>query len=226
MSSAAVIGVAIGIIILYVVLFGFAIANYILSSLGMYKLAKGRQISDPWMAWVPVVNDYLLGKVTEQYDESKGLRHKWSKLMLTLTIVNVGGMILFFAVYFVMLFGMIAKTAVEGNVQEEELIGSMVILFIAIFVVALIMSFAAIAYSVCKYVCIYKVFESAVPEKSIKYFLLSMIIPLAYGICLLKSAKTEMLQLTAVEATDTFAGEPEDVIGCSDDAAEDEKEFL
>ncbi len=193
MSSSVVIGLVVGIIILYLGLLGLVIANYVLSSLGMYRFAKNRQISDPWMAWIPVVNDYLLGKVTEKYDESKGMKHRWSKVMLILALVNIAGMVLFFVVYFVMLFTTITRVALsEGYVPEEELAGMMVVLFIVIFVVALVMSFATIAYSVCKYVCIYKVFESSVPEKSIKYFILSMIIPLAYGICLMKSAKVEM----------------------------------
>ena len=35
-------------------------------------------------------------------------------------------------------------------------------------------------------VCLYKVFESTVPEKAIKYFLVSLLVPLGKSICLLR----------------------------------------
>jgi hypothetical protein len=32
----------------------------------MYTIAKRRQINHPWMAWVPVVDMYLLGCISDQ----------------------------------------------------------------------------------------------------------------------------------------------------------------
>ena len=36
---------------------------YILASLGLYKLASNQGIQNPWLAWIPVANMYILGKI-------------------------------------------------------------------------------------------------------------------------------------------------------------------
>lgn len=39
------------------------IANYIVSSMTMFKIAKLECVSKPWFAWIPVLNDYLVIKL-------------------------------------------------------------------------------------------------------------------------------------------------------------------
>lgn len=48
---------------LFIFLLLVSIAIYILSSLGLYKLAKNRNIENPWLAWIPIANLYVLGKL-------------------------------------------------------------------------------------------------------------------------------------------------------------------
>lgn len=38
---------------------------YVLSSIGLYKLALNRGIENPWMAWIPVANFYIIGKLIQ-----------------------------------------------------------------------------------------------------------------------------------------------------------------
>jgi len=42
----------------------------------------------------------------------------------------------------------------------------------------------ATALQIITYICFFKIFESTVPEKALKYFLLSLLLPLAQPICL------------------------------------------
>lgn len=39
------------------------IANYIVSSMAMFKIAKLECVSKPWFAWIPGLNDYLVIKL-------------------------------------------------------------------------------------------------------------------------------------------------------------------
>lgn len=36
---------------------------YVLASIGLYKLAFNQKIENPWLAWIPVANMYILGKL-------------------------------------------------------------------------------------------------------------------------------------------------------------------
>lgn len=45
--------------------FIIAIVIYILASLGLYKLAQNAGIENPWLAWIPIANLYILGKLVK-----------------------------------------------------------------------------------------------------------------------------------------------------------------
>lgn len=77
---------------LFMFIFLGAIALYVLESLGYYTLAKKRGLDEAWLAWIPVVNGYLLGELTG--DEMWGM--KGSKYVLSITpfvlfLLNITG---------------------------------------------------------------------------------------------------------------------------------------
>ena len=46
---------------------GFALLLYVFRSMGVYSIAKRRELKNPWFAWIPVVDQYLLGSLSDQY---------------------------------------------------------------------------------------------------------------------------------------------------------------
>lgn len=77
--------IALGVLITLLVLVALAvlITLYVLGSLGLYSLAKGQKLEYPWLAWIPIARDYLLGELTG--NKMWGL--KGSKWVLALTPV-------------------------------------------------------------------------------------------------------------------------------------------
>lgn len=192
--------VGIGILLIYLLIFGIGIADYVVSSLGLYKLASKRQIEKPWFAWLPVVSDLLLGRITEDCDAREGKHRKWSTVMLVLALVSVCGVILFFAAYFIMIF----VTVMQVSMSNGNPTGALVGVFIVIFILAIIMGIGAAAYAACRYICVYKIFESIAPEKTLKYFLLAILVPLAYGILLMKCCKRMDMEPIEEQPWDEF----------------------
>jgi len=47
----------------FILIFLIAIASYVLAALGLYTMAKNRNIENEWVAWIPVAQLYILGKV-------------------------------------------------------------------------------------------------------------------------------------------------------------------
>ncbi len=180
------------IFVLYGGMFLFLIADYVLSSLGLYGIAKKRDISLAGLAWLPVGNLWVLGSVIDSYEEKKEDHFKkWRILLPVLVAVIVVGYILFYIVYFMMYFAMFGTMIVETNMEElpDESIGLVLIFFVVFFVLVAALALVMTAVQTLNYVAIYKTFENIAPKKALKYFILSVTLPLAEGICMLKCKK-------------------------------------
>ena len=67
----------------------WALAMYVLESVGLYTIARRRGLKNPWMAWVPVLNDWLLGSISDQYRYVvKGQIRNRRTLLLALVIIS------------------------------------------------------------------------------------------------------------------------------------------
>ena len=76
----------------------WGIAMYVLTSLGLYTIAKRRAISKAWLAWIPVVNCWIIGCISDQYRYVvKGQMKSRRKSLLTLSVVQLAlGLLLVF----------------------------------------------------------------------------------------------------------------------------------
>ncbi len=68
-----------------------AITFYVLKSIGLSVLAKNRGIENPWLAWIPVADLYILGLLVGEMDI---LDYHLDKLGLWVPVIFVGGSIL------------------------------------------------------------------------------------------------------------------------------------
>jgi len=57
------VGMAAFIGIFSLLIIVLAIGSYVLAALGLYTMAKRRNIENPWVAWIPVAQMYILGKL-------------------------------------------------------------------------------------------------------------------------------------------------------------------
>lgn len=61
------VGMMISVLLTVLPTMCFRIACYVLTSLGLYTMAKSRGITKSWLAWIPVVNLWLIGSLSDQY---------------------------------------------------------------------------------------------------------------------------------------------------------------
>ncbi len=168
-------------ILVYLIIMGLGIATYIINSLAIYRLADRRQIPNPWMAWLPFASDWIIGSIVDQYDEKNGIKRKWRVLLLTLSLISIIGIIV---VCVGMIVGMLVMAIQETNMEPE--VGPTLAFIGVLYIVLLIFAMLASAKGFCQAICIYKIYESTVPEKAVKYLLLYLLVPLAGPLCLLK----------------------------------------
>lgn len=75
-------------VILVSVLVG--IAMYVLRSLSLYTIAKRRGLNHPWLAWIPVGTEWIIGSVSDQYKYViQGKQQSRRKVLLVLTIAGM-----------------------------------------------------------------------------------------------------------------------------------------
>lgn len=175
-------GFFIFIIVLYIVLFAGVIANYVLTSLSLYTIAKRRLIRNPWLAWLPIASVWTIGSIADDYDARMNINRKWRVVLLTLTLVFFAVFMIMYIAMFVMVFSFVMEHQIVEPLPEE-----VVAFVIPISLFATVISVVGMALSICTYICMFKIFESTVPHKALKYFLLSMFIPFASAICLFLS---------------------------------------
>lgn len=178
--------VAIILVIVYLVFGALAFASYILTSLSLYTIGSRRLIKNSWLSWLPIGKEYILGKIAEEYDAKNGINRKWGKIMLTLSLIGKLGLVAFFVVYIIFVIMVIGiETANLG--MEAFMLSSgigMALLFIVVYIAAII---CLTALQFLTYICYFKLYESTVTEKAVKYLLISLLVPFGMPICLYRA---------------------------------------
>ena len=143
----------------------FGIAAYILTALAIYSVSRRRGLNHPWLAWVPVVNCWLLGSLSDQYryvvkGENK-CKRKWlvvlnilkaalALMLVTLTLVTAGALI--------------------AN-HHSDVMGAVV----AVLGLALPLIAVTIALCVIRYMALFDVYRSLDPGNAVLYLVLSIL---------------------------------------------------
>lgn len=81
------------IIILYIILFTFGFISYVFNSIGLYEIAKREKEKPYFIAWIPCVNKYLLGKIAFKSDTHA----------LILTFLSIGTTL--FSLFIIFMYG-------------------------------------------------------------------------------------------------------------------------
>ena len=162
----------------YCAILAVTVINYIFQSKALHRIGKKRCVSAPWRAWIPLACDWLIGDIADSIDGEKGIRMKWKKTIFILSLILMGLAVVYyvFAIIASIAFSMIAY------IDEEYLIQ-----FLLFFYVGLIPLFiCSSALGIIEWICLYKIFEKFCPSKTVKYLIVSAIVPFGLTICLTK----------------------------------------
>ena len=66
----------------------FGIIGYVINALGIFRLAKKLNVDLAWLAWIPVAQNFTIGKVAEKCDDRRGIVAKsWGKILLIANLI-------------------------------------------------------------------------------------------------------------------------------------------
>ena len=150
------------------------IAAYVLTALALYTVAKRRGLKNPWLAWIPVADSYLLGSLSDQYRYVVNGENKFKrKILLVLRILIAVMSTALFAVLIAMCIQ--AFGGVMRGIGEDELMDQLLGLALSLLGLSLPLIGIAIAYTVFRYMALYDVYKSMDPSNCILFLVLSIL---------------------------------------------------
>ena len=163
--------------VIMALIYGFVciigITGYVLSSWGMHSIAKRRGINHPWMSWVPVLDLWVLGCVSDQYQYVvKGKVKNKRKWLLGLNIVLAVIYIVFFVLCGVAIAGAIG--GMTGGMGEDHLAASLMGPVMSMLAALIPLVGIAIAVMVIRYVAMYDLYTSCSPQNNVLFLVLSI----------------------------------------------------
>ena len=147
-----------------------SVAAYVFTALAIYTIAQRRQIKHAWMAWVPVVNVWILGSISDQYRYVvKGEIRNKRKVLLITSILQC---VLAWAAVIKMIITLV-NLAISGGQMSNEM--EMVRQVLSGFVFFIPVAILGIVMLVFRIMALYDLFSSCDPANNVLYLVLSLI---------------------------------------------------
>ena len=151
-----------------------SIASYVLTALALYTIARRRGLKNPWLAWIPVADCWLLGSLSDQYRYVVDGQHKSKrKILLIFRILT--------AVMWVSLIGLLIKLcfhavgSVFWGTMSDERIFQILHQSLNLLVMCLPLIGISIAYAVFRYMALYDIYKSLDPANCVLFLVLSIL---------------------------------------------------
>ena len=159
--------------LLLIFLYGlFGMPGYVLTGISLYSLAKRRGIERPWLAWVPGMNFYILGCISDQYQAIVRGKNKNKRT----------------ALFLLMLVELVAFCLMHIAAPSGEAAGSMAP-FLLIFVPAWC---AGAAVVVISFIALYDLYVSCDPANAVVFLVLSIVLAVTQPIFLFVCRKKDL----------------------------------
>ena len=168
---------------------GLGVLVFILQALALYTIAKRRAIKKPWLAWIPVVNVWILGSVSDQYQyvvkrQVKNKRKVLLGLNIAMAVTSFIVLITVAGMFFSLLFSTMNISDIFTTFSEETVeilisnliyyVGTNSGLLILLSVLATLLSVLAIIQAVFFLMALYDIYRSCDPKNCTLYFVLSL----------------------------------------------------
>lgn len=160
------------------------IAIYLLESISVYKMAKSAEIKNPWIAFIPVANDWVFGTLAEKYKKKNGT--KSARFGIILPVLE--GIVLIEAIALT-IFTVISVKEITGYAFDAvntsaEMVPEQFMSLIPVIILYFALMAVAIAYAVVFFIALWRVYSSFDKSNATLYIVLSVIFTISVPIIL------------------------------------------
>ena len=147
------------------------IAIYLLESISVYKMAKSAEIKNPWLAFIPVANDWVFGTLAEKYKKKNGT--KSARFGIILPVLEG-----------IVLIKEITGYALDAVNTSSEMAPEQFMSLIPVIILYFALMAVAIAYAVVFFIALWRVYSSFDKSNATLYIVLSVIFTISVPIIL------------------------------------------
>lgn len=160
------------------------IAIYLLESISVYKMAKSAEIKNPWLAFIPVANDWVFGTLAEKYKKKNGTKSARFGIILPVLegIVLIEAIAL--TVFTVISIKEITGYALDAVNTSSEMAPEQFMSLIPVIILYFALMAVAIAYAVVFFIALWRVYYSFDKSNATLYIVLSIIFTISVPIIL------------------------------------------
>jgi hypothetical protein len=147
-----------------------SVAAYVFSALAIYTIAQRRGIKNPWLAWIPMVNVWILGSISDQYRYvAKGEVKNKRKILLGVNILNF---ILTWVAVIKMIVTVVGVIVGETYLTDEMEAIRQILVSVAFFAPVAILGIVGF---VVEIMALYDLYSSCEPANNVLYLVLSLV---------------------------------------------------
>lgn len=160
------------------------IAIYLLESISVYKMAKSAQIKNPWLAFIPVANDWVFGTLAEKYKKKNGTKSARFGIILPVLegIVLIEAIAL--TIFTVISIKEITGYALDAVNTSSEMAPEQFMSLIPVIILYFALMAVAIAYAVVFFIALWRVYSSFDKSNATLYIVLSVVFTISVPIIL------------------------------------------
>ena len=151
-----------------------SIAVYVFTALGLYTLAQRRGLRNPWLAWIPVADVWILGSLSDQYRYVvRGQVRSKRKVLLTLNIISaVMGLVMTVVIVAAVVRWVFSF---QAGASETEIVNAILGSVMGVLALCVPWAGVAIASAVLSYMALYDIYTSCDPANNTVYLVLSIL---------------------------------------------------
>lgn len=147
-----------------------SVAAYVFSALAIYTIAQRRGIKNPWLAWIPMVNVWILGSISDQYRYvAKGEVKNKRKILLGVYILNF---VLTWVAVIKMIVTVVGVIVGETYLTDEMEAIRQILVSVAFFAPVAILGIVGF---VVEIMALYDLYSSCEPANNVLYLVLSLV---------------------------------------------------
>jgi len=166
----------------FAVSISIGIVIYLLEAIGVYKMAKSAEIKNPWLAFIPVANDWVFGTLAEKYKKKNGTKSARFGIILPVLegIVLIEAIAL--TIFTVISIKEITGYALDAVNTSAEMAPEQFMSLIP--VIILYFALMAVAFAVVFFIALWRVYSSFDKSNATLYIVLSVIFTISVPIIL------------------------------------------
>ncbi len=161
------------------------LGTYICVSWGLYTIAKRRGIRNPWLAWIPVGNLWIMGSISDHYYLNARFttknRRKW--LLVLQIIMTI--LLIILMVYLVVVILAVLEAEGQNAPAYIDVWAPVVDELVGMILVWVVLMAIAVWASVLQYMALYAIYKSCDPGNATLYLVLSIFINLCQPVFLM-----------------------------------------